>query len=391
MATADKLDRMLESKNQIKNAINEKGGSVTDTDPFRSYADKIKEIPSGSDIWTVQTDWYDIKTILEEDTEVCTSKIICLLSDQYDDKATTNQVRGAYKYKLSDGQTIRASSSQLVDITDRFDVSKDKECSLGYKTRYVIFYINTALSNLMLPDNILYTVFDNVKFSNNCFENKGLLEAIEFKRDTKYTYNNMFRMFLNCSNLQKIPSLDTSQVTNMDSMFYNCSSLRKIPNIDTSKVTNTIGMFSNCNNLKEIPAFDLSKVTGMNYMFSNCSNLRKIPALNTISVTNIETLFSNCYGLQELNGLNFNSITNANYAFGECLNLTKVQINGTIKTNLSFASSSKLSHSSLINIINALEDLTGKTTQVLTLGSANLAKLTEEEKAIATNKNWTLA
>jgi hypothetical protein len=31
------------------------------------------------------------------------------------------------------------------------------------------------------------------------------------------------------------------------------------------------------------------------------------------------------------------------------------------------------------------------TTKTLTLGSTNLAKLTDEEKAIATNKGWTLA
>ena len=50
-----------------------------------------------------------------------------------------------------------------------------------------------------------------------------------------------------------------------------------------------------------------------------------------------------------------------------------------------------LTHQSLLNALNGLYDLTGGTSQTLTLGSTNLAKLTDEEKAIATNKNWVLA
>ena len=46
-------------------------------------------------------------------------------------------------------------------------------------------------------------------------------------------------------------------------------------------------------------------------------------------------------------------------------------------------------HDSLMSIINNLATVT--TTQTLTLGSTNLAKLSSEEKAIATNKGWTLA
>lgn len=46
---------------------------------------------------------------------------------------------------------------------------------------------------------------------------------------------------------------------------------------------------------------------------------------------------------------------------------------------------------SLIQILNNLADRTGQTRYILTLGPANLEKLTSEQKAIATSKNWTLA
>ena len=46
---------------------------------------------------------------------------------------------------------------------------------------------------------------------------------------------------------------------------------------------------------------------------------------------------------------------------------------------------------SMVAMFNSLKNLTGETAKTLTLGSTNLAKLTAEQKAIATNKNWTLA
>ena len=45
----------------------------------------------------------------------------------------------------------------------------------------------------------------------------------------------------------------------------------------------------------------------------------------------------------------------------------------------------------MVAMFNSLKDLTGETTKTLTLGSTNLAKLSDEQKEIATSKNWTLA
>ena len=53
-----------------------------------------------------------------------------------------------------------------------------------------------------------------------------------------------------------------------------------------------------------------------------------------------------------------------------------------------------LTHDSLMSIINCLKDYsdyTGTTNWVCTLGATNLAKLTDAEKAIATENGWTLA
>lgn len=58
-------------------------------------------------------------------------------------------------------------------------------------------------------------------------------------------------------------------------------------------------------------------------------------------------------------------------------------------TSCSFSGSNALSHDSLIRIINKLQNV--ETTQTLTIGSVNIAKLTAAEIAIATEKGWAIA
>ena len=49
-----------------------------------------------------------------------------------------------------------------------------------------------------------------------------------------------------------------------------------------------------------------------------------------------------------------------------------------------------LDRASLRAVINGLADLTGQDPQTLTLGATLIAKLTEEDIAISTSKNWTV-
>ena len=59
--------------------------------------------------------------------------------------------------------------------------------------------------------------------------------------------------------------------------------------------------------------------------------------------------------------------------------------------NVNLSMSSKYTRETILQWLNALADRTGQTAYKLTIGATNLAKLTEEDILIATNKNWTLA
>lgn len=158
---------------------------------------------------------------------------------------------------------------------------------------------------------------------------------------------------------------DTANVTDMSSMFSNCSSLTTIPQSDTSKVTNMRFMFFGCKELETVPQFDTSNVTDMTDMFGSCRYLRNVPQFDVSNVRILDEMFYRCEGLREIHMININA-------------------------NLDISHSTKFTREALLEIIGNLKAQTSGSKK-LTMGSTNLAKLTDDDKAIATNKGWTLS
>lgn len=84
--------------------------------------------------------------------------------------------------------------------------------------------------------------------------------------------------------------------------------------------------------------------------------------------------------------------TIGNLVFWNCTHLENVTFEqGFNCDNLDLSSSVKYSIDTIVSWLNALADRTGNPAYTLTIGSTNIAKLTAEQIAIATNKNWNLA
>ena len=216
---------------------------------------------------------------------------------------------------------------------------------------------------------------------------------------------NMRMMFSGCTKIKTIPMLNTEKVTNMQGMFTECTSLIEIPELYTNNVADMSSMFSYCKNLKTIPTMNTNKVTTMNMMFYN-SGITTIPELDTSKVTNVYNMFYSCSNLITIPKLNFENVTNVSGVLtgaesvvniGGFENLGKAYLTnksanysnyGLVLTNCS-----KLTHDSLMNVINNLYDIKTKGCQAqrLQLGPTNLAKLTEEEIAIATDKGFNVS
>ena len=209
-----------------------------------------------------------------------------------------------------------------------------------------------------------------------------------------HSVTNMFNMFSGCSSLTSIPQLDTHSVGGMSYMFYNCKSLTSIPQLDTSNVVGMNNMFNSCSSLTSIPQLDTSKVTSMGSMFNYCSSLPTIPPLDTHSVTYMSSMFAGCTALVSVPRLDATSLTEASNMFGHSYKplrgLTTFGGLTGLKIDFDLSTCPKLTYESLLNVINELADVTASP-KTLTLGEENLKKLWNEEKAIATNKGWTLA
>ena len=200
-----------------------------------------------------------------------------------------------------------------------------------------------------------------------------------------------------------LPLYDTSKVTDMSYMFAHLTARNNlnpptIPKYNTSNVTNMSYMFAGCSSKSCIlpnPFFDTSNVVNMSYMFSTYIPLEgyynngysEIPIFNTTKVTNISYMFYHNSELLIIPAFDFSNVTDANAAFGNCKNLEQFLPTG-LKVSFYLSDSTKLTREALVVVLNNLG--TPTSTQTLTLGSTNLAKLTEEDIAIATEKNWTL-
>lgn len=135
--------------------------------------------------------------------------------------------------------------------------------------------------------------------------------------------------------------------------------------------------------------FDMSVCTRATACFSY-SDIGDLPELNLTSYPAIQVMFQGCKSkiidkiiLKDDGSQTFNS------TFDGYTDLEEVRFEGVIGQNMDIHWSTKLTHESLMSIIEHLAIVS--TTRTLTLGTANLAKLTDEEKAIATEKGWTLA
>ena len=244
----------------------------------------------------------------------------------------------------------------------------------------------------------------NLRTASYMFSGFMNLQEVPLINTSKVT--NMSYMFSNCSSLTEVPLLDTSLVKDMTSMFSGCTKLTTIPLFNTSNVTTMYGTFSGCSAIDNLPLLDTSKVTKMNDTFKRCNDLKKLPEINTQNVTSFNSTFYNCSTLYELPALNASKATDMTQMFILCRKLTNfggmLNLGEAYSTSyppnnanykLTLDDSTALTHDSLMNVINNLYDIKTKgcNVQGLILGGTNLAKLTSEEIAIATNKGFNVS
>ncbi len=143
--------------------------------------------------------------------------------------------------------------------------------------------------------------------------------------------------------------------------------------------------------------FDVSGTTDMHAygLFYYAMSLIEIPDILLPAQKSYERAYYGCGSLVSIAVIRSNADTIWKNTFTGSSKIESLSIEGVIGTNgFDISPTQRINKTSLLSIIGALADYstdTSGTKWVCTLGSANLAKLTDAEKAIATEKGWSLA
>lgn len=235
--TAEKLNKILDSKAKIKAAIEAKG--VSDVgDVLSAYPDKIASIQAGGGSgYTGHADVEGLKAIGWTDEDI----------EYY--------------------QTHGVNWNEEDDIYHK--VPQD----------------NINLYGVLTIDNI-QEYKDRIVY----------LPKIDTSKRT-----NLNKLFKDCSSLIFIPMIDTSSAVYMSYMFAGCSSLIYVPKFDTSNVVTMDHMFFGCYSITSVPQFDTSSIIDMSYMFTACYSLIYTPQFDASNDRAIEYMFNNCVSMQFAN------------------------------------------------------------------------------------------
>ena len=207
--------------------------------------------------------------------------------------------------------------------------------------------------------------------------------------------------------------IDTSECTTFYRSFYNNKAIKTLNanNWDVSNITSFQSMFQDCKNIESIDCkdWDISNASTLYAIFWYCAKLKHIDVSNwdTRNVNNINAVFRGCSSLQKLDLTRWdvsNVISTEGFGiFNQSAIISIIgdyTIDDVLQNNISCLNGLKVNfdigmpgfnRASVRAIINGLADLTGSDTQTLIIGDSLIAILTEEDIAIATAKNWTIA
>lgn len=377
---ADKLNKVLSTKADIKSAIIEKGVEVLDSDTFASYGDKIRSIKgdSGGDIvegYPLPLDELpNLEQIMANNQSKYTKYRIMYL--MRDDRDTTRFPDIFYDIYTSDGKNYKYTNSSSNE-PHTWNKSRDIVLSDGSRWRWLLLCVsNNTVDPTGFNDgsgfgNVEYVIY-NENFQN--VTQATYAKRIKFMSDTVVTlkeaaktgalkccheiegkYNatvretlinkfgeisvpvTIFNMFNGCRRIVTTPELSLQNTSlNASSMFANCTNLKNIT-IDISAVTNGSSMFNFCDKLKDLSGIDIGSMTNAATMFSSCTSLEEVPELNFSACTDVSNMFAYCYNLKRIEKIGGSLTTNYTGVFRGCNQLEYIgSIDFTSAKNLNY-------------------------------------------------------
>ena len=244
---ADKLTYLSGTKDAIKQAIIGKGVEVTDTDTFRSYADKITSIQTG----------------------------------------------GGGTANIPDG--TKFGYSTFTTVSDSIIPYLEQQTNL-----YEMFRDCSNLTTVPLFDTSKCTNFEYMFWGCN---NLTTVPLFDLSKAT-----NVNGMFCQCNNLTTVPLFDLSKATDIG-YFLNSTKITSVPNFQINPdLKNITDVFEGCTELIEVPdIFSNTKIDNASSAFENCTKLETIGTLSfyegSYYINSVSWIFRNCSNLKNIGGM----------------------------------------------------------------------------------------
>ena len=225
-------------------------------------------------------------------------------------------------------------------------------------------------------------------------------------------------MIANTNYLREISLPNLTTINGGSQIFYNNSALREIslPNLTTISGASA-GYLINSSVNQHFSSIDLSllKITSIGLIMGNVvtidelklDSLEEFNSTGNVFLTKITkdeitlpklhkctNLISSSTKIKTLHigdGMRDGVAGDIKVAYDTLSYFTTLTVAKGFKAKLNLTGCNGLSREVFVDIINNLADLTGETSLNLIMGATLLAKLTDADKAIATQKNWTLS
>jgi hypothetical protein len=322
----------------------------------------------------LQNDRFYVEEIFKSDADI-NKRFVLLATDSTNTfYLQPSQVGGTvgYSYLTSDNETaINASET----YQHEWIIAKDKPCSDGYKTRWVMAF--SGNSDVMC--NCAADGRNSIKYAY--FGNGANITSLVFGSATQAYAN------VHLESVKFDSSITIAGNAIGNDAFRNCLSLRVIhlPNGITSIGNNA---FQNCPSLRDVSIPQGVTSIGSSG-FHTCTSLSGIVIPNGITSIGVSA-FSGCSALKNL-ALPSGITSMGNNAFLNCYSLKTISVpNGTVLlTNLAFPSSSRISQSSIDELANSLGNHT--TTRIITLHSDVKNNMKSTTLSLFNSKGITIA
>lgn len=367
----DKLNAILNSKNAIKNALIAKGVDIINSTPFSEYSDKIGNIklnindPAVSLFYTTDLspdyvpkveDFIGWDTVTNLSSKLSYSNLETFICDLPELTTAVTLLAECQKLK-----NVNIYTPKCLNFLGAFSSTAVESVTIrGCKPTNINSFLyncnNIDIDNLNID-------FTEVIEAESAFSNSSITRVL----DSHSKIQNAEDMYNRCISISGKVELIFPEGINLKSVLRAC-------NVDT--ITEVIINAPKCTEI------DMYAIPG--------SSSKSIPKITLIlpSLTRSNLFNSGYINATDLT-IDISSFTQ-NIKLRDASNVTNLNVQGTVNCNISIISD-VLTKDSCINLFNALVDLTDSDQKTVTLSATTLNSLSEEEKAIATNKNWILA